>query len=101
MTKFIVNSTTKIQSSGLLCNLKDLENLEKSGNLIFDSKKSRNFSFLSKVLEKKLREKNLTLGAVFLPTIKLLSIVSYIHTFYFLFLSLKIKIYQSSVIERF
>ena len=53
--------------------LRNLENLEKSGNLIFDRKireKSGNFSILSKILEKSGNLRILMLEAIFMPNLK-------------------------------
>ena len=78
-------SYTKI--AGLLCNLEDLENLEKSGNLIFDQKIRENQHFIQN--SGKVREfENLNAGSNFHSKFKtkLLNIQSYIGTLNDLFL---------------
>ena len=59
----------RLSSSGTLRNMEDLENLEMSGNLIFDRKireNSGSFSILSKILEKSGNLRILMLEAIFM-----------------------------------
>ena len=76
--------------AGLLCNLEDLENLEKSGNLYLTGKIREFQHFIQNSGKVREFEKNFRLEAIFMPSLKpnlsiLLHIISTLNSLFSLF----------------